>query len=260
MKPIVLTVLLSFIFGITLFGCESTFFDDLNEFFDGLNTPLDDVKTDNYTGTQTVEALMKVFDARYTSQAANGKWATIREIKLGEKLKIEFTLKDMDAEYPRQEWVQIFINKGFKIEKFEDYDRLLNLRSNLMMKKFHQGENFHIAKDKHIDLLLLNHRIEHELISAAQQTNPEVKDWIVIGSKPFPSIPGRMYVQKTKTGFLIRSMNSSITEGENGEITSIIGPKLSDKQKTDLLEKGLEPEGWEVVYLDEEGNIIPANR
>ncbi|RKU15983.1 hypothetical protein C6501_06000 [Candidatus Poribacteria bacterium] len=260
MKPAVLVILLLFIFGITLLGCESTFFEGLNKFFDGLNTSLDDVKTDNYTGPQTVEALMKAFDARYTSQAANGKWATVREIKLGEKLKIEITLKDMDAEYPRNAWLEILINKGFKIEKFEDYDRLLNLRSKLMMQEFHQGENFHIAKDKHIDLLLLNHRIEHELISTAQQTDPEVNDWIVIGGKPLPSIPGRMYIQKTKTGFLIRSMISSITEGKNGEITSVIGPRLSDEQKTALLEKGLEPEGWEVVYIDEEGNIIPTDR
>ena len=38
-----------------------------------------DVETDNYTGPQTVDALMRAFDTRYTSRASNAKWVTAME-------------------------------------------------------------------------------------------------------------------------------------------------------------------------------------
>jgi len=245
MKPIVLGILLLFIIGITLVGCQGI------TYYDG--------ETDIYTGPQTVEALMKAFDKRYTSRASNTKWATATETSFREKRRIEITLKSMDAKYPRQEWIQMLINKGFTIERFKDYDRLLNLRVDLIMKEFHTGDDFETAKDTHIDSMLQKHRIKHQLISEAKDTNQGIKDWFVVNGKALPSIPGRMYVQKTENGFTVRQ-KSAETRSENGELISVIGPKLSKKQEADLKNKGIEPEGWEVVYLDEEGNIIPSDR
>ena len=245
MKPIVLNVLLLFIVGITIVGCQGiTYYD---------------VETDSYTGPQTVDALMKAFDKRYTSRASSAKWATGMETSFGEKRRIEITLKSMDTKYPRQEWIQMLINKGFTIEKFKDYDRLLNLRVDLIMKEFHSGDDFEIAKDTHIDSMLQKHRVKHQVINEAKRTYPGINDWFVVNGKALPSIPGRMYVQKTENGLSIRQ-ESTKTRSENGEIISVIGPELSKKQEADLKNKGIEPEGWEVVYLDEEGNIIPSDR
>lgn len=65
MKPIVLNILLLFIIGTTVVGCQGiTYYD---------------VETDNYTGPQTVDALMRAFDTRYTSRASNAKWVTAME-------------------------------------------------------------------------------------------------------------------------------------------------------------------------------------
>ncbi len=245
MKPIVLNVLLLFIVGITIVGCQGiTYYD---------------VETDSYTGPQTVDALMKAFDKRYTSRASSAKWATGMETSFGEKRRIEITLKSMDAKYPRQEWIQMLINKGFTIEKFKDYDRLLNLRVDLIMKEFHSEDDFEIAKDTHIDSMLQKHRVKHQVTNEAKRTYPGINDWFVVNGKALPSIPGRMYVQKTENGLSIRQVSTK-TRSENGEIISVIGPELSKKQEADLKNKGIEPEGWEVVYLDEEGNIIPSDR
>ena len=245
MKPIVLTILLLFIIGIALVGCQGITYYDM--------------EMDSYTGPQTVDALMKAFDKRYTSRASSAKWATAMETSFGEKRRIEITLKSMDAKYPRQEWIQMLINKGFTIEKFKDYDRLLNLRVDFIMKEFHTGDDFEIAKDTHIDSMLQKHRVKHQLISEAKQANPGMNDWFVVNGKALPSIPGRMYVQKTENGYTLHQ-KSTKTRSENGEILSVVGPELSKKQKADLKNKGIEPEGWEVVYLDEEGNIIPSDR
>ncbi|MCE2402733.1 hypothetical protein J4G08_17850 [Candidatus Poribacteria bacterium] len=245
MKPIVLNVLLLFIVGITIVGCQGITYND--------------VETDSYTGPQTVDALMKAFDKRYTSRASSAKWATGMETSFGEKRRIEITLKSMDAKYPRQEWIQMLINKGFTIEKFKDYDRLLNLRVDLIMKEFHSEDDFEIAKDTHIDSMLQKHRVKHQVTNEAKRTYPGINDWFVVNGKALPSIPGRMYVQKTENGLSIRQVSTK-TRSENGEIISVIGPELSKKQEADLKNKGIEPEGWEVVYLDEEGNIIPSDR
>ncbi len=246
MKLVVLNIFLLLIIGITLVGCQGiTYYD---------------VETDTYTGPQTVDALMKAFDKRYTSRASSAKWAAAKETSLREKRSIEITLKSMDAKYPRQEWIQMLINKGFTIEKFKDYDRLLNLRVDIIIKEFLSGDDFEIAKETHIDSMLQKHRIKHQLISKAKQDNPGMNDWIVVNGKTLPSIPGRMYVQKTEHGLTIHEMKSLTKRSENGDILSVIGPELSAKQKADLKNKGIEPEGWEVLYLDEEGNIIPSDR
>ena len=253
MKTDLFTILLLFISVFTFIGCDLTFFDDLSSF-------LANMKTDNFTGSQTVKDLMVAYDIKYTSRAKNAKWSFQKATTSGEKEVIEITLKGMDAKYPRKEWLQMLINRGFKIEQFEDYDRLLNLRSDLMVTEFHQGDDSKTVREIHIDAILQKHQTKHQLISEAKKANPDVKDWIIIDGKTHPSIPGRMYVQKTKSGYRIRGMVSSTTKGENGETTSVIGPELSEKQRTDLKNKGVEPEGWEVVYVDEKGNIMTSDR
>ena len=70
---------------------------------------------EKYTGSQTVEALMEAFDARYSSRAVNTKWATASETSYGKKRHLEFTLVDMDAKYSREKWLQMLLNKGIAI-------------------------------------------------------------------------------------------------------------------------------------------------
>jgi hypothetical protein len=253
MKTDLFTLLLLFVIVFTFVGCDLTFFDDLSSF-------LANMKTENYSGSQTVEDFMVAYDIKYTSHAKNTKWSFQKATTLGEKEVIEITLKEIDAKYPRKEWLQMLINRGFKIEQFKDYDRLLNLRSDLMIIEFHHDDDSKAVREIHIDAILQKHQTKHQLISEAKKANPDVKDWIIIDGKTHPSIPGRMYVQKTTSGYLIRGMVSTSTKGENGEITSAIGPELSEKQKTDLLKNGIEPEGWEVVHVDQKGDIIISDR
>ncbi len=87
----------------------------------------------------------------------------------------------------------------------------------------------------------------------AKQINSEARNWIVISENAVPNIPGRIYVLKTEARAEIWH-TSATTGSENGEIISTKGLELSEKQKLDLLNTGRVPKGWEVVYVDEEGN------
>ena len=91
------------IFGITFIGC--------------LLLPIFKANTDKYTGPQTVEALMKAYNARYSSQAENMKRAAATETYNGEKRHPEFTLADMDVKYPRKQWLQMLPNRGIVINE-----------------------------------------------------------------------------------------------------------------------------------------------
>ncbi len=205
------------------------------------------VKTERYTGPQTVDALMETFDARYSSIEQR----TISEVLHGEKRHIEFTLADVDAKYPREEWLQMLLNKGVTIRNFKDYDGYLNIRADLILKEFHAEDNWETVKAVYIDTEIQN----HQRIVAAKRTNPEGTNWIMVNENALPNIPGVIYVQKTESTASIWH-STSTTRSENGEILSVEGSELSEKQKLNLLNTGAVPKGWEVVYVDEDGNPI----
>ena len=213
-------------------------------------------KTEQYTGPQTVEALMDVFDARYSSHERK----TVAETLHGEKRHIAFTLADMDTEYPREEWLQMLLNRGITIENFKTYSESLDMRADLILEEFYTENDWGIVKASYIENLLQEYQHEHQLIHEANRANSEVKDWIVINESAVPNIPGIIYVQKMESTANIWHTTRSVTNSETGEILSVEGSELSEGQKLNLLNTGLEPKGWKVVYVDEEGNPTHRNR
>ena len=210
------------------------------------------VKTERYTGPQTVEALMKTFDARYSSHERT----TTSEILHGEKRHIAFTLADIDAKYPREEWLQMLLNRGITIENFKTYSEYLNIRSDVILEEFYTENDWEIVKASYIDTLIQEYRHGHQLITEANQANPEVENWIVIDENAVPNIPGIIYVQKTESRANIWHTTRATTKLENGEHISVKGPEPSEKQKLHLLNTGAQPASWAVVYVDEDGNPI----
>lgn len=225
--------------------------------FVGCHTILN-LKIEKYTGPQTVEGLMEAFDARYSSQAAKAKtkWAAASETSSGEKRQTAFTVADIDAKYPRAEWLQMLLNKGGTIENFEAYSGYLNVRSDMILKEFHTENDWEIVKASYIDTLIQEFQHEHRLITEANRIHPETEEWFVIGENALPQIPGRIYVQKTESTANIWHTTRTTTKSESGEHISTKGPELSEKQKLHLLNTGVQPAGWEIVYVDEDGNPI----
>ncbi len=240
--------------------------------------------------SQTVESIMEAFDSEYTSQRKNAKPDSSVEVRVidentkdprveriqqmfdktittkeyldsfdmseGEHFAfrtvtdgsgsqtfcIEYTQGDVDAKYPRDQWIQMLLDKGVKIEDYKDYKEYLDIRINLFSEEYLADDD----ADTFEQSAYIDKEIEkYQCIQAARRTKPDVKDWTVIGENALPSIPGRMYVCKTESGYKIESKTTS-----HGE------PEFSEEQRTDLQNKGIEPEGWEVVYIDEKGNIL----
>ena len=242
MKHIALTTLLLLILGVAFFGCRAILDTEMRR---GLDS---EAPTEPYTGPQTVEALMEAFDARYSSRASNAKWSGAIETSYGEKRKIEFTLVDMNAKYPRDKWLKMLLNKGVTIENFKDYDGYFNIRSDLILKEFYTEDDWETVSKTHIDTEIAKQQRKQTLVGEAKQVNPEMKDWFVIGENILPKIPGRIYLQKTESGHqTLYTKNSTTTTSENGEVISVKSPEIFEEQMSDLLNNGVEPEGWEVV-------------
>lgn len=253
MRNIVLMPLLLLVFGATFAGC-GTILDTKMRRGSDLETLIE-----QYLGPQTVEAFMTAFDERYTARASNAKWAAAKTTSDNKKHHIEFTLADMDTKYPREEWLQMLLNKGITIENFKNYDGYFNIRSTLILKEFYNEDDWETVKADYIDTEIQKYQRKYQLTAEAKQAVPEVKDWIVIGENALPNIPGRIYLQKNESGYQIHWTSTTI-RSENGEIISAKGPKLSKQQESDLVHKGIEPDGWEIVYLDEKGNPLRLDK
>ena len=212
-------------------------------------------KKEQYTGPQTVEALMEAFDARYSSQ----KWTTAAEVFHGEKRHIEFTSADVNTKYPREEWLQILLNKGIRIENFKTYSEYLNGRSDLILEEFYTENDWETVKASYIDTLIQEYQHAHQSIREANQANSGVENWFMVGENALPQIPGRIYVLKTESTAQIWHTHSE-TKSETGEILSVKGAEVSERQRLHLLNTGVSPAGWDVVYVDENGNPTHRSR
>ena len=83
-----------------------------------------------YDGPQTVKALMNAFDAAYNRRYS--KTRMIASFKGDGIYKSEFAISgEIDARYPRVEWLQMLLNKGITIENFDDYRVYLSKRHTL---------------------------------------------------------------------------------------------------------------------------------
>ena len=95
-----------------------------------------------------------------------------------------------------------------------------------------------------------------QIVTVADQATPEVGSYFMVGENALPQIPGRIYVLKTESTAQIWHTTRAITKSRNGERIFVKGPALSERQELDLLNTGIPPAGWEVVYVDENGNPI----
>ena len=240
-----LTTLLLLIFGVIFIGCYTTVTTE---------TPIE-----IYSGPQTVEGIMEAFDERYNFIVAKSKWSTTSETINTGKRHLEFSLADVDAKYPRDEWLQMGINKGIMIDNFKAYNAYLNIRADLILEEFHTTDDWATVREAHIDTHFkktIKDQREHKLISEAKQADSAVKDWIIIGENALPKIVGRIYIQQTESQIQVWHMTTSTKTPNNGEVISTKSLELTEEQKMELVNSGAEPEGWEVVYLDEKGNPI----
>lgn len=90
-----------------------------------------------YNGTQNAQELMKVFDDDYNSGHLKTEVSAFRKvagIKI-ESYRSKLTMLEIDARYPRAEWLQMLLDRGITINNFNDYTKYLLKRHTFALLK-----------------------------------------------------------------------------------------------------------------------------
>ena len=184
---------------------------------------------EKYTGPQTVEALMETFEA-YDRQGAQGE------------------TPEADEKFPRAEWLAMLLEKGGVIRNYTDYSHWLGIRGNLIgferdgnWIEGTQGvppmDDWETFKAAYIDRQVW----EHQQMSEARQNDPNAFGGLFTGPDDRIYLPGRadrVYVQRKERGAFFH------------------GASLTQKQQWEIMLFGKHPEGYEIVYVDENGTIL----
>lgn len=187
----------------------------------------------HYQGPQTPKALFAEFDEGF--------------------LKTYPESVNWDEHYPREEFIQKLLDKGVEFKEAGDYYYYLTLRRDLITLKeqpnvWQSGShgipitnNFEEYKDGFIDRMIWEDSISKKV--AAENPNARMISFLFPHNHPEKYLPvvGRMTYVRRKS---------------NSGVMSTFGTPLTKEQKDNLLYKGLGPAGIEIVYIDEDYNIL----
>ncbi len=183
-----------------------------------------------YEGPQTTEALMAAYDAGY--------------VELFPK-----TLR-YDEHYPREEWLQRILDKGIVIENATDYDYYMKSRFYLIQARYNsnrwQSGLYGVppvsSYDAYEDAFIERKQWERQVYKDFRAANPNTA-----GTIYFPESHPDKYLPVTgKMTYVYR----------DGPATKTWGTRLTDEQRDALHYQGVHPENIEIVYVDEDYNVL----
>ncbi len=187
-----------------------------------------------YEGPQTPKALIAEFDHKHSSGYSENFNVTIEE------------------HYPRETFLQRVLEKGAVVRDNTDYDFYLDLRGHLLQKKETPEEwisgkygitittNFTEYEEGVLERKVWENRIIQEVSAAYPHESPTVYFPSNHPDKYLPVVGRMTYVQIDEK---IGKMRTS-------------GTTLTKEQRDDLLYKGIEPENIEIVFIDDNYNIL----
>ncbi len=187
-----------------------------------------------YQGTQTPKALIAEFDHKHSSG-------------YDENFNVA-----MEEHYPRETFLQRVLDKGAVVKDTTDYDFYLDLRGHLLQKKEAPEEwisgkyglpittDFTEYEEGVLERKVWENRIIQEISAAYPYESPTIYFPSNHPDKYLPVVGKMTYVQ---------------IDEKNGKMRTS-GMALTKEQRDNLLYKGIEPENIEVVFIDDDYNIL----
>ena len=185
-----------------------------------------------YEGPQTPEAIMAQWDSWYSNTYPN--------------------LERADAQFPRSEWIQELLDMGITFKTHNDYTRLMGIRRYLADVEdkpdvWTSGQRGIPASDSFEEYKKAT--IQRKLWQGEQMRMAETADPETSGGYFFDDAPDVFLPAKKNRLYVHRDPNAH-------DVMKMWGQPLTTKQYFDLMYRGKGPEGWEVIYLDENYNEI----
>lgn len=177
-----------------------------------------------HEGPQTAKAILKTFEGML------------------------YTTPELEAAYPESEFLQMLLDRGITIDDYLDYSGYMSAREDLywLDQNPDKREWFAFANNveytdnsETLSARFIEDRIrDYGQLKAAVDADPRViggyheKD-----GRFLPIIPGRVYIQLERNE-------------DGGHSMGVMGEELTEEQKFNIFYRGIEPQGYEVIYLD----------
>lgn len=183
-----------------------------------------------YEGPQTVEAIMAALDDKYKNTFPRAA--------------------EMEETYPRDRFLQRVLDKGAVIKEYSDYEYWMKQRDMLLYSKDRPqdwqsgGYDIPVTTDfAEYEEGFLERKIwENNIINQVSEANPGRNVYVY-----FPASHPDVYLPSIgKMTYVYRS----------GSRTETMGTMLTKEQRDNLVHNGIEPEGIEIVYIDEDYNVL----
>jgi hypothetical protein len=161
-------------------------------------------------------------------------------------------LASLDEYYPKDKWLGTLLEKGAHFTDYSDYSYYLKLRRSVLQRKDKPDEwrsgaygipittNFEEYADSFLDRKVWEYSIVQKVRAENPDTSPTVYFPAEHPDKYLPAVGEVTYVNL----------------GENRESMSTSGTLLTGEQWENLQKYGIEPEGIEIVYLDDDYNLL----
>lgn len=186
------------------------------------------VPSPKHEGPQTPEALMESFDEKYS----RGAYAS-----------------QLDEKYPRSEWLQMYVDNGWVLKDYNAYKAALGHRWDV-----ERAEN------------------NPEQWTSGLLNIPPTDDWETYKTAFIERIAGMSlrahaamdadhsvtggYTPYSRPDVFLPFKDDLVYVRRNGLATSYYGIELTDKQHFNLTHRGIEPEGLDIVYIDNDYNVL----
>ena len=183
-----------------------------------------------YEGPQTTEALMAAYDAEY----------------------VEIFPKTLryDEHYPREEWLQHILDKGIVIENATDYDYYMKSRFYLIQAR--DNPNRWQSGLYGVPSVSSLNAYEDAFIERKRWERQVYKDFRAAN----PNTPGTIYFPESHPDKYLPVTGKMTYVYRDGPVTRTWGMHLTDEQRDALHYQGVHPEGIDIVYVDEDYNVL----
>lgn len=186
---------------------------------------------------------------RNQPQKYEGLWPQTAKsvVEFFDGIETHSTHEDIDDKFSREEWITMILERGGTVDDYSEYIQFLNGRYRFFRSK-NEPEMWASGKDgvapaqdweTYIDNYIDRKISVVKEISAARQTDV-LTGWTFMGPNDSVLLPfngHRVYVDLSDGG-------------------SFLGAELTDRERYNIMFKGIHPEGKEIIYIDDENGVF----
>ena len=188
-----------------------------------------------YSGPQTSEAIIETLYGIYGSETSR---------------------REQDNLYPPEPWLQMILDKGITINNYSEFSGYMAIRASLAQVRTDIENNPSRAEFHAVLYNLPNPTEDWEAFEAAYIEKKIAENQVLNDAmRNNPNVTGGFFTGENLETFLPFTANRVyVRKGETGATFS--GKKLSATQKFNLLFRGIEPDGYEITYIDGDGHPL----